>query len=63
MELTKFKNLIKISNTAQGWENHISDLLSKPWPKKYQLQQRQLAVDNSWTNKIEAISQIIDGKI
>ena len=63
LELAKFKNLIKISNTAQGWENHINDLLSKPWPKKYQQKQRQLAVDNSWTNKIEAISQIIDGKI
>ena len=34
LQLVQFKNLIKIDNTAKGWEKYINDLLLKPWPKK-----------------------------
>lgn len=59
----KFKNFIYIGKNVTKWENHIKKLLKKPWPQKYQKQQNQLAINNSWKNKIEAISQIINDKI
>lgn len=59
----KFKHLIRIGNTAKEWEIHIKNLLKKPWPQHSKHLQKQMAISNSWENKIEAISQIIDGKI
>ncbi|MBP7700825.1 glycosyltransferase [Candidatus Woesebacteria bacterium] len=56
---TKFKNLIKIGDTAKEWEIHIKSLLKKPWPKELQKKEQLLAIDNSWENKVEAISDII----
>ena len=58
LKLSKFKNLIKIGNTAKEWETHIKTLLKKPWPEEYQQKQQLLAVDNSWKNKVKAIGEI-----
>lgn len=55
----KFKNLIKIGNNTKKWETYIKNILKKPWPSEYQKQQRKLAIDNSWKNKINAISNIV----
>jgi len=62
-ELTRFPLFIKTGQSVQNWEENINNILAKPWPKKYQQQQRQLAINNSWGNKIEAMSQIIDDTI
>ncbi|MBT3249513.1 MAG: glycosyltransferase [Candidatus Pacebacteria bacterium] len=59
LQLNKFKKIISISNTSKGWEDHINQLLSKPWPNKLQQRQRQLAVENSWSNKIRVIGNNI----
>ena len=59
LEHQKFKDLIKIGNTTEEWEVHIRNLMKKSWPKDMKVRQRQLAVDNSWKNKIKAISQMI----
>lgn len=59
LKLDKFKNLVKIGNNAQEWEENLKMLLKKPWPNEYQKQQRKLAIDNSWENKVNAISNII----
>ena len=58
--LPKFKKYVRIGKTAEEWQAHIKDLLSKPWPKSYQKEQRQMAIDNSWENKLEAISRVIE---
>ncbi|MBU0974834.1 glycosyltransferase [Patescibacteria group bacterium] len=60
LKQTKFKNLIKIGDTANEWEKHIKLLLKKPWPKEYQKKQQQLAIDNSWKNKVNSIGYIIE---
>lgn len=59
----KFKDLIKIGSTAKEWEVNIKDLLDKPWSKKNQQKQKKLAIDNSWKNKIETISKVINDTI
>lgn len=60
-ELTRkeFEQIVKIGTTAEEWSSHVNTLLAKPWPKSYQEKQKQLALKNSWENKISAISEII----
>ncbi|PIR58801.1 MAG: hypothetical protein COU69_03310 [Candidatus Pacebacteria bacterium CG10_big_fil_rev_8_21_14_0_10_56_10] len=58
-ELNQFPNFVKVGTTVREWERHISQLLMQPWPKKYARRQRQLALQNSWRNKIIAISDIV----
>ncbi len=62
-ELSRFNQLVKISNTKQNWEKDMFDLLKTDWSQEKQAQQKQLAISNSWTNKIEAISQLIKQKL
>lgn len=56
-ELTNFPKFVKIGKTPTDWQEHLDCLLSKPWPKTYQLEQRKLAIANSWQNKV---GQILD---
>jgi hypothetical protein len=59
-ELKRYPKFVKIGNAAEEWEKIIKKLLNKPWPKKYQQEQRKLAIANSWENKIKAISNVIE---
>lgn len=54
-ELKRFPTYVKVGRTAKDWEQHIKDLLSRPWPRRYQKEQRRLAEQNSWERKVEAI--------
>lgn len=58
-ELKRFPKYVKIGSTASAWEQHIKELLPRPWPTAYRRQQRRLALENSWENKIETISKAI----
>lgn len=58
-ELKLFPKFVKIGKTTNEWQKYIKTLRSKPWPKKYKYQQRELAINNSWEKKIEAISKTI----
>ncbi len=58
-ELKRFPEFVKIGVNVYEWEKHIKKLLSNPWPNHYQQQQRKLAIDNSWENKIKRISKLI----
>lgn len=59
-ELKKYSNYVKMGATVQEWEEHISSLLSKPWPKSYKKKQRKLAAANSWEKKIDKILRVIE---
>jgi len=50
---------VKIAKNANEFEKGIKTILKKSWPKEYQKQQRQLAIANSWEEKIGKISQIL----
>ncbi len=58
-ELKRFPKYVRIGATAREWERHINDLLSRPWPKEYQRQQRRLAVENSWERKVDIVLEHI----
>lgn len=60
LTLPKFKNLVTIADTAEEWEKQIKRLLKKPWLQKYKKQQQQMAIDNSWENKISIILKTIE---
>lgn len=55
LTLPKFKNLIKIGKNYLEWESHIHYLLNKPWNKSSQRKQKQMAINNSWDNKVKFI--------
>jgi UDP-galactopyranose mutase len=54
-EFERFPKYIKISDSVVGWEKIIKTFLSRPWPKEYQRQQRKLAEENSWDEKVKSI--------
>jgi len=58
-EMTKLSPYVSIVNSSQNAKKVIKKILSKPWPRSYQLSQRQIAVSNSWENKINAIRKIL----
>lgn len=59
-ELNYYNKLVKIGNSVSEWENYLRELLTKPWPQKYQNEERLIAKKHSWENKIEEISKLID---
>lgn len=61
-ELKRFSKYVMLSNSVYGWETAIKYYLSKPWPKEYKIKQRNLAEENSWEKKIEAITNIVYDK-
>jgi glycosyltransferase involved in cell wall biosynthesis len=58
-ELKKFPNLVFVSNTAKEWVKIINKIISKPWPKNLQIQEKILAKKNSWENKIDQILKLL----
>lgn len=55
----KFRNLVSIARNVEDWQEAISKLLAEDWPAHYQDQQRAMALQNSWQQKIEAIAHVI----
>ena len=55
----QFKNFVQLAQTKQQWELAIKQALDTQYTKQQITQQRQLALDNSWLNKIEQIARII----
>ncbi|OGU58106.1 MAG: hypothetical protein A2V66_11455, partial [Ignavibacteria bacterium RBG_13_36_8] len=58
-ELKRFTRFVKIGLTPEEWKKYIRQLLSKPWPNKYKIEQKKLAVENSWEHKINTITSFI----
>ena len=59
LELDKFSNLLKIAKTEKDWQRYIEYYLENPPKNKIKNQQRKMALENSWENKIEEISKLI----
>jgi len=58
-ELKRFPKFVKIGGNYKDWEKIILGLLSKRRPEKYKEQQKKLAVENGWENKIKIICQLL----
>ena len=61
-ELKRFPEYVRIGTTVEEWEEHITSLLSKPWPDSNKQAQRRLAIDNSWERKIQKIMRVIESE-
>lgn len=59
-KLKKFNKYIKIANNYQEWEEKINESLRKKFSKKTKIEQRQMAIENSWQKKINKILNYID---
>lgn len=58
-ELSYFKDLVFIENDYKNWQKRIEKILSKTWPPANKVKQKQLAIGNSWENKIKLIYKAI----
>ena len=58
-ELRRFPDFVKIGNSVTEWERIINELLSRQWPLTNKTEQRRLAKENSWDNKINSILNLI----
>lgn len=59
-ELKRFPKYVRIGSNVEEWERHIRNLLARPWPERYQNEQRRLATENSWENKLAAVSRFLE---
>lgn len=59
IELKRFPKYVKISNSYSGWQTYLNQLLNNPWPQQFSQEEKSLALENSWQNKIEKISSQI----
>lgn len=58
-ELRRFKNYVFIATDKNKWIRLLQELTNKKWPEINKQRQRQLAINNSWKNKIDAIEDIL----
>lgn len=54
-ELARFPDLVKIGKNYSEWEKIIKKLQSSRWPKKLIADEKRLAEQNSWANKVNQI--------
>jgi len=60
LKLKKFNQLIKIADSYTEWETAIKQLLSKSLSTDQEKKQKQLALNNSWRNKIDKLTKHLD---
>jgi hypothetical protein len=58
-ELKQFSPLVKIASDTNSFNQAIKEILKKAWPKTYAQKQKELAIANSWVNKIKKIDQVL----
>jgi hypothetical protein len=60
LKLKKFNRFIKIADNVEGWETAIKQLLAESLSFEQEKKLKQLAIDNSWQNKIDKITKHIN---
>jgi len=63
IELRRFPGLVMIGNNAREWKIIIKRTLAQRWPEQKMQQEKRLAQENSWENKIETIADHLGGSI
>ncbi len=62
-ELKHFKGLTYTGNNISSWNKYIRQLSEESWSEKKQIQQRNLAIDNSWNKKTTNILNLLRQKL
>jgi len=60
LELKRLQPYVKIAKNAEEFKEEIKKILKEGWPKEYQQKQKKMAIANSWENKIEKISEVLE---
>jgi hypothetical protein len=58
-ELKQLSPCVTIVKNADEAKKAIEKIVKSGWPEKYKEEQKKLAINNSWEEKIEKISQIL----
>lgn len=58
-ELERFPDFVKMGTSAKEWRTNIKRLLQKSHSLKKQSDQKKIAIQNSWLNKLERIYEFI----
>jgi len=58
-ELKHLQPYVKIAYNVDEFTKEIKKMLKNGWPKPYAQKQKELAIENSWANKIAQIDQIL----
>ena len=59
-ELKRFTKYISMSNQSQNWTTSIQLKIENNKQKKIAQESRQIAISNSWKEKINAISKCVE---
>lgn len=59
LELKRLQPYVKIAKGAKDFEKVIQRVIKNGWPKEYVKEQKQIALANSWQEKVEKISQVL----
>jgi len=57
-ELKRFPQYVFIGRNSTEWGKLLRELTKNPWTQTYKTDERRLAIENSWTKKIETILSI-----
>lgn len=60
LKLKKFNKFIKIADNVEEWETAIKQLIGKSLSIEQEKKLKQLAIDNSWQNKIDKITKHVN---
>ena len=55
LELRKYPEFVKIGKSVSEWEKIIKDFILNPRDKELQREEKNLAIKNSWNNKVTQI--------
>ncbi len=58
-ELERYPKFIKIGDSVKEWEDGIKMLLERTWPGSHKVEERQIAEENNWTEKVKKILKYI----
>lgn len=59
-ELLSLKGIVKICSNSKEFAESIKSIQQNGWPRKIQNQQKKFAKTNSWENKLNQISKLIE---
>lgn len=62
VELKRFPDLIRFGTSPAAWSRAMTHALNAPLTPEQKRRMRQIALENTWTKKIDAIEALIDGK-
>jgi glycosyltransferase involved in cell wall biosynthesis len=58
--MLQFPDYVRVGKTVEEWDVLIRTIINNPWSLKKRYKQREIAINNSWSNKIKETMCIVD---